>query len=460
MRESAGASNDAAPEVLTGDLWLYTPEGLELGALNGYTVKRATRAALLSETEGLQNLLYEVVWRDRPLAPSMLPADFLPDPATAAARSAPYSTFLTAEGVKAEERAASYRDLERLSWSYALSALDRLGWQRRAGETVEPDALRQRLQVVAEHGRLFRRILEMLAEPGVTTEAGEGFMVAVGSGVPLPDELPRDPEAFANEMLVRHPHCSTEIELFRRSGGALAEVLLGKADPLALLFSGGEPSAADMYRKAPVRRAANRMLGAAIGALMDGLPEGRRLRVLEVGAGVGSATATVLPELPAERFDYTYTDISAGFFAAAETRFGDSGAPIQYRVLDIEKDPVDQGFEPHAYDLVIAANVLHATRYLQETLAHCRHVLAPSGLLVALENHRGEGWLDLAFGQLDGWWRFADAYRTHHALAGPEAWTQALLDAGFEEVEILGPEKPASAELPDRGVIVARGRRK
>ena len=311
--------------------------------------------------------------------------------------------------------------------------------------------------VVAAHGRLFRRVLEILAEPGVTREQGEGFVVMAGSGDALPAELPLDPEAFASEMLARHPHCATEVELFRRSGGALPEVLLGEADPLALLFSGGEPSAADMYRKAPVWRAANRMLGAAIPRLVDGLPEGRRLRVLEVGAGVGSATATVLPELPADRFDYTYTDISAGFFAEAETRFSDSGAPIEYRVLDIEKDPVAQGFEPHAYDLVIAANVLHATRYLGETLAHCRRLLAPSGLLVALENHRGEGWLDLAFGQLDGWWRFADAYRVHHALAGPEAWTQALGDAGFEAVEILGPEKEAAAELPDRGVIVARG---
>ena len=457
LRENASAADGAPPEVLRGELRFCTPDGIEVGGLSGYTVKRATRAALLSGTEGVQDLLYEVVWRDRPLAPAMLPADFLPRPTTVAARSAPYSRFLAAEGVEAEARAASYRDLERLSWSYALSALDRLGWQRKAGETVEPDALRQRLQVVEEHGRLFRRILEILAQPGVVKESGAGFAVAVGAGDPLPEELPGDAEAFATGMLARHPHCSTEVELFRRSGGALAEVLLGRADPLTLLFSGGEPSAADMYRRAPVWRAANRMLGAVAAALVDGLPEGRRLRVLEVGAGVGSATATVLPELPGGRFDYTYTDISAGFFAAAETRFSDSGAAIEYRVLDIEKDPVSQGYEPHAYDLVIAANVLHATRYLEETLTHCRNLLAPSGLLVALENHRGEGWLDLAFGQLDGWWRFADAYRTHHALAGPEAWTQALLDAGFEEVEILGPEKPASTELPDRGVIVARG---
>ena len=445
------------PEVLSGDLQFYTPDGIELGGLSGYTVKRATRTALLSATEGLQDLLYEVVWRDRLLAPAMPPADFLPSPATVAARSTPYSEFLSAEGVEAEERAASYMDLECLARSYALSALDQLGWKRKVGETIEPDALRQELHVVAEHERLFRRILEILALSGVLEEIGAGFMVKVGQDGPLPEGLSSDPEAFATEMLTRHPHCVTEIRLFGRSGGALSEVLLGSADPLTLLFSSGEPSAADMYRDAPVWRAANSMIGSVAAKLVGELPEGRRLRVLEVGAGVGSATATVLPELPAGRFDYTYTDISAGFFAEAERRFSDSDAPIEYRVLDIEVDPAAQGFKPHEYDLVIAANVLHATRYLPETLSHCRNLLAPSGLLVALENHRGEAWLDLAFGQLDGWWRFADTYRTHHALVGPEVWTRALLDAGFEAVEILGPEESDSTGLPDRGVIVARG---
>ena len=96
--------------------------------------------------------------------------------------------------------------------------------------------------------------------------------------------------------------------------------------------------------------------------------------MLEVGAGTGSATAALLPELPEGRYDYTYTDISAGFFAEAESRFGGAEASIDYRVLDIEKDPVEQGFDRHGYDLVIASNVLHATRYLNETLAHCLEV--------------------------------------------------------------------------------------
>ena len=138
--------------------------------------------------------------------------------------------------------------------------------------------------------------------------------------------------------------------------------------------------------------------------------------------GTGSATGSVLPELPEGRFDYTYTDISAGFFAEAESRFGDADGAIEYRVLDVEKDPVEQGFDHHGYDLLIASNVLHATRYLEETLDHCRELLAPSGQLMALENLAGQDWLDLTFGQLDGWWRFADDFRPRYALAGPEVW--------------------------------------
>ena len=452
---SSGKETDEPVEVLSGDLRIYDPGGVLIGELSGYTVKRATRATLLAAVEGLKDLLYEVVWRDKALPPGMPPADFFPSPASVGAGLGLFAQYLAAEGVGAEGRTALLEDLERLSQSYALATLDKLGWERKAGAAVDPEALRGRLQVIDEHKRLFRRMLEMLARAGVLEESGDGFVVAVGSGDPLPEGLPADPDGDAARMAGLYPHGSNEIGLFRRSGGALAEVLRDQADPLTLLFSSGEPSAADLYLKAPVARAANRMLADAIRELAAGLPEGRRLRILEIGAGTGSATASVLPELPEGRFDYTYTDISAGFFAEAEGRFG--GGPIQYRVLDVEKDPVNQGFDSHGYDLLIASNVLHATRYLQETLAHCRELLAPSGQLVALENLRGQGWLDLTFGQLDGWWRFADSYRPHHALASPAVWRQALGDAGFGEVAVLGVDESGSAGTPDRGVIVAQG---
>ena len=447
---------DAAPEVVTGDLRIYDANGVELGGLDGYTVKRATRAALLAAVEGLDDLLYQVVWRDGSLTPGIVPADFLPSPAAVAEQSGVFTDYLDAEGVGAETRTELLDDLELLSWRFALGTLDGLGWRREPGAIVVAEELRRQMDVLDEHQRLFRRLLEMLDKSGVLKESDDGFQVLVGSDEPLPAELPDDAEALANRMADAYPHGATEIGLFRRSAGALAQVLRGEADPLTLLFSSGEPSAADLYLKAPVARAANCMLADAVQTLLAALPEDRRLKVLEIGAGTGSATASVLPELPEGRFDYVYTDISAGFFAEAEARFGGTEAAIEYRVLDIEKDPLAQGFDAHGYDLIIASNVLHATRYLNETLGHCRDVLAPSGHLVALENLRGQGWLDLTFGQLDGWWRFADDYRPHHALAGPPVWRLALTDVGFESVAFVGVDEQAAGE-PDRGVIVAQG---
>ncbi len=445
------------PEILTGDLLFYDGRGTVIGGLDGYTVKRATRAALLSAAGSLDDLLYEIVWRDRPLLPGILPADFLTSPESAAAVSEPFSQYLSAEDVGSQSRDSLLSDLERLAWSYARAAMARLGWEMVPGESVESEQLRHLLGVLPEHQRVFRRMLEMLTRAGMLSETGDGFLVKVGSDEPPPEQLPGDPDEFAQQMEGLYPHGATEIGLFRRSGAALPDVLVGEADPLTLLFSSGEPSAADLYLKAPVARAANRMLQDTVRVLLADLPEGRRLRVLEVGAGTGSATASVLGELPEQRFDYIYTDISAGFFAEAEERFGGTEASIDYRVLDIEIDPVEQGFDHHGYDLVIASNVLHATRYLNETLEHCRALLAPSGYLVALENLRGQGWLDLTFGQLAGWWRFADDYRPHHALASPEVWQTALADAGFVESDVLGVDRSDAAREPDRGVIIAQG---
>ncbi len=460
MSEAFGEPNaeEGGPaEVLSGELRIYDPDGALLGGLDGYTIKRATRAALFSAIEGVNDLLYEVVWRERPLVPAITSADFLPEPATVARSFMPLADYLEERGVARAHRSALLSDLERWSRTRALWTLEKLGWRRGSGEVVESEDLRQQLGVIDEHKRVFRRLLEMLARSGVLQEDGGRFLVKVGHGDPLPDEIQPDPELFADELAELHPHGATEIGLFRRCGAALPEVLRGGMDPLTLLFSSGYPTPGDLYLNAPIALAANRLLGDAVRALVARLPAGRRLRVIEVGAGTGSATASVLPELPEGNFDYMYTDISAGFFSEAEARFGDGGGCIEYRPLNIEKDPVAQGFDAHAYDLIIASNVLHATRYLDETLAHCLTLLAPSGQMVALENLRGQGWMDLTFGQLDGWWRFADDYRPHHALASPDVWCRALDDAGFDAAEILGLDASQPDEMPDRGVIVAKG---
>ncbi len=454
--EEAKGRSDPSTEVMSGELRIYDTNGALLGGLNGYIVKRATRTALLPAVDDVDDLLYEILWRENPLIPAVLPADFFPSPKTVAKNSGLLLTYLADEGVQPEERLALLDDMEWWARSRALATLEELGWRREKGETIKSEVLRNRLGVIPDHERVFRRMLEILAQSKVLEEINGLFAVRLASGDPLPDEMPVDLEAFADEMMEKHPHGATEIGLFRRCGAALSDVLRGQANPLILLFDSGDPTPGDLYIKAPVARAANRIMKETVSMLMRELPAGRRLRIIEVGAGTGSATAAILPELPEGRFDYMYTDISAVFFAEAEAQFGGKEASMEYRPLNIENDPATQGFELHSYDLLIASNVLHATRYLHETLGYCRDLLAPSGQLVALENMYGHGWMDLTFGQLDGWWRFADDYRPHHVMAGPTVWRRALRDAGFREAKVLGVTETDSVRGDEKGVILAQ----
>lgn len=86
-----------------------------------------------------------------------------------------------------------------------------------------------------------------------------------------------------------------------------------------------------------------------------------QLRILEIGAGTGSLTAVALEALHSsdgERLygDYTITDVSAGFANQTKERFSQY-QNLKFHVCDISADPLKQGFEAAAYDLIIASNV-------------------------------------------------------------------------------------------------------
>ena len=193
----------------------------------------------------------------------------------------------------------------------------------------------------------------------------------------------------------------------------------------------------------------------AVARLVERYPADRPLRVLEIGAGTGGLTSYVLPLLPAGPRSYVFTDLSSGFFGKAEQKFGDFPF-VEYRRLDIENDPTEQGYEPHSFDLVVASQVLHATADLRRTLDHVAALLAPSGLLLMLEAVRPARWFDLVFGLMEGWWRFTDIERRpSQAMMPLDAWKRVLQEAGFSEPTDLAL---ADGEEPlESAVVIARG---
>ena len=243
-----------------------------------------------------------------------------------------------------------------------------------------------------------------------------------------------------------------EAALVERCGAALPGVLQGAIDPLDVLFPDGRFDAlTDLYERSPVSRAANGLIGALVGRLIDHTPD-RPLRILEIGAGTGSTTRAVIPHLDPSRVEYVFTDLGGLFVSRARERHT-SVPSLRFATLDIEHPPSAQGFADHQLDVVIAANVLHATRDLAETLAHAKALLAPGGLLVVLEGVRPKCWVDLVFGMTEGWWRFEDHQRRSHPLIGSTQWSAELAAAGFSTSAALNP---ADARWGDLAVIVAQ----
>ena len=72
-RGGKDSTSAGPPETVVADVRFYSTEGDPLGALMGYTAKRATRAALLSARDSLKDILYEVLWRDKPLSDGVPP---------------------------------------------------------------------------------------------------------------------------------------------------------------------------------------------------------------------------------------------------------------------------------------------------------------------------------------------------------------------------------------------------
>ncbi|KAK3988690.1 lovastatin nonaketide synthase [Cladorrhinum sp. PSN332] len=172
-------------------------------------------------------------------------------------------------------------------------------------------------------------------------------------------------------------------------------------------------------------------------------------RILEIGAGTGGATKSVLSAIGNTMSSYMYTDISAGFFDKAADVFAAYRDKMTFKVLDIERSPASQGFELGSYDIIIASNVLHATAILQRTMEHTRQLLRPGGYVVLAELTNNE---PLRYGGimggLRGWWLGADDGRKYSPLISRRAWHTLLRKVGFAGVDTMAPETDTSVAWP------------
>lgn len=418
--------NSAGGEVFTGDVLLYNEDGQLVAEASGLYLKLASRDSLLRATrQYLNDWLYEVRWQPKP-ATGDAPRELASSQAVAAAITPLYASL-----TEQNQLAAALDfipEIEALSTSYVVRALRRLGWSPDLGAYVSTDTLAANIGVVPQHLRLLERLLAMLAEDGMLRAVDGGWEVAQ----PIVDQ--GDQQLCVKTLRESFPAGAPELALIERCGEQLAEALRGAVDPVQLLFPDGSVALTEpLYRDTPFARVSNSLVAEAVRAAIAGQPAGRPLRILEIGAGSGATTRAVLPVLPTEGVEYWFTDVSAHFTTRAVSELCDYPFLRSY-VFDVERDPESQGIPIHGFDLVLAANVLHATADLSRTLAHVRRALAPGGLLLLLEGTRALRWVDITFGLTTGWWRFGDtSLRKSHPLLDARRWVELLAASGFAE---------------------------
>ncbi|WP_307841863.1 polyketide synthase [Streptomyces syringium] len=244
------------------------------------------------------------------------------------------------------------------------------------------------------------------------------------------------------------------VSLQVRFAAHLADLWCGRRDPLDLMFQDSGPEMIQQYYDLdPSTRVHNRMATHVLSALLRAWPRDRPLRILEVGAGTGGLAAHLLPLLD-DRAHYTFTDISATFFPAAQARFDAHIPRMTYRTLDLDTDPVRQGYAEGSFDLVIAGYALHTAADLRAGLRRLARLTAPGGHLMTLEVH-DLPLLAMVFGTLENFWHAQDRdLRPDSILLPRRQWLTVLADSGFEDVVQPIPEP---APLQDAfSVLLAR----
>lgn len=412
-----------------GDRALVRIDGLQLGAV---------APAAINQKADPAGLLYRLEWQPAP-------ADAKPADTEAIAAALATRIDAAAQQPALTRWHRTNAALETAGGIIAASVLRDLAGQGCAIAS-DPETLRAEAGIAPRFSRLLARLYAIAANAGLLCPTATGQQLA-----PLP------PDPFGD---LGDDAASCELALLQACAPHVADVLRGKVDPLTLLFGsahGGEDDgrAAKIYRDAEGLRLMNGLAADGVRALVETLADDVPVSLLEIGAGTGATTAVVLETLADRQVDYHFTDISSQFLAAARQRFATTPGFSAMR-LDIECEPLAQGFASAAHDCVIAANILHATRDLATTLGHVRTLVAPGGLILIVEGTAPTAFSDLTFGLTDGWWRFADTtLRPDHPLLDEGGW-RALLDrCGFEAVQIIAPRGP-DGETLGQSIILAR----
>ena len=169
------------------------------------------------------------------------------------------------------------------------------------------------------------------------------------------------------------------------------------------------------------------------------------LRILELKGGRGNTARLVLDTLSStngiKRYrDYTVTDVSETALQTARRQLAEH-RDVSFSVLDMEQDPLQQGYQ-RAYDVVLASQVVHTASSIAKALENAQKLLRPGGKLVLVEATGSSAWVSLVGGAQTGYWHGVRDGRVDSPFLDMARWDAALRSAGFSGAELALDDYP------------------
>ncbi|KAB8291846.1 hypothetical protein EYC80_006628 [Monilinia laxa] len=303
-------------------------------------------------------------------------------------------------------------------------------WKLRNGQELP------KVDHLPRHSKVMNRYMEILDKNGFVNKQGAKYVRTSSS---LPNIHSND---LLQSLLREYPAYAAESRLMELTGPKLADCLIGKADPVALMFgnSTAQKVMENYYTTSP-------MLGTLTEQLVDFMKRVTTdstgdgpIKILEVGAGFGGTTTRLAEVLQSvgRPVEYTFTDISPSLVRNAKAKFVKYDW-MKFQTFNLEKN-VPESMKSQ-YDIAIGTNCVHATTNKTSSTSHLRETLRDDGFIILSEVTELVDWYDVVYGLLDGWWLGNDA---DYPLQPPGFWMECFKKAGYASASYTQGQTPES----------------
>lgn len=435
-------------EMTEGRIGIYDSSGSPCVLVDGFraVAMSSVRRAGSSTGEG-RDLVYHADWERRPLAGAPAPLEPVPLGTLHEAAARALDGVLGLRGRDRLERVMREQD--------EFAAVQIAAGLRGMGLDPSPDNgtfSADSLGVKPAMGEIFSRLMTGLERNGFIRSDAGGWR-------PTPVFAERTDSApeILREFLARHPGHQGEALLCAATGAEFGAIMRGEKDAVQVIFSGaGTDHLEQFYGDGLFASHWVTAISAAVGRMASALPDGRGLRILEVGAGTGALASYILPLLERGLHGYVFSDVSAGFFLPAQQKLA-AYPEVEYRTFDLDRSPEEQDFEAGSFDFIVGTNVLHAASDVRAALGNLHRLLVPGGTLMFMDVASPRLWTESIFGLTGGWWNLTDRdLRPEHPLLPREKWEEVSKECGFSETLSLPGLRSADGEEGQVGILARK----